>query len=157
MEYVYLSLGSNIGDKISNIRNAVSMIRDLDGISNVEVSGYYETEPIGYKNQDKFINIVLGCECTYSPEVLLEYIQKIENKMGRIRTIRWGPRIIDVDILTYGNQEIKKENLCIPHERMYQRAFVLVPLVELNKKFRSFLKDLSENDINGVTLIKEND
>lgn len=126
---IYLGLGSNIGDTMKNINLALDLLQEKVNI--LKKSSYYETEPVGYKEQDWFLNIVIEGETELSPEALLEFTQSIEAKMKRVKTIVNGPRIIDVDILLYSNIEMKTEKLVIPHPRMLERAFVVVPLSEI--------------------------
>src|SRR5699024_4353246 len=96
-----------------------------------DISSIYETEPVGYVDQANFLNIVIKISTLYTPYKLLGIAQEIELKLGRTRDIRWGPRTIDIDILLYNNDRIDTETLTIPHQRMYERAFVLIPLQEL--------------------------
>ena len=126
---IYLGLGSNIGYTMKNIILALDLLQEKVNI--LKKSSYYETEPVGYKEQDWFLNIVIQGETELSPEALLEFTQSIEAKMKRVKTIVNGPRIIDVDILLYSNIEMKTEKLVIPHPRMLERAFVVVPLSEI--------------------------
>lgn len=130
---VYLSLGSNIGDKKENLREALAKIRSNPRISDVRVSNVYETEPWGFKYQDNFYNICVGLKTDIKPSRLISFTQSIEKDMHRVKTIVNGPRNIDVDILTYGDKTINLPNLIIPHPRMNERAFVLVPLSELTE------------------------
>lgn len=129
MKKIYLSLGSNIGNRKLNLDRAVGLLKAR--VNLLKQSSYYETEPVGYKNQDWFLNIVLEGETDLRPEDLLDFTQGIENKMKRKKTIRFGPRIIDIDILLYGEAKLQTERLTIPHPRMTQRAFVMVPLYEI--------------------------
>ena len=98
------------------------------------VSSIYETAPVGYVDQPSFLNIVVYIETSYSALEILKICQSIENELGRVREIRWGPRIIDLDILLFNNENIEVENLIVPHPRMFERAFVLVPLLEIANK-----------------------
>lgn len=129
MNKIYLSLGSNIGDTKSNLDRATGLLREKIDILNQ--SSYYETEPVGYKDQDWFLNIVLEGETGLGPEELLEFTQSIESRMKRKKTIRFGPRIIDIDILLYEQVNLQTDDLIIPHPRMCERAFVIVPLYEI--------------------------
>ncbi|PKM78875.1 MAG: 2-amino-4-hydroxy-6-hydroxymethyldihydropteridine diphosphokinase [Firmicutes bacterium HGW-Firmicutes-13] len=132
MKLAYLGLGSNLGDRISYLNKAVDILNSHEHISVIKVSSFYETDPVGYEEQGKFMNCVVLCETELSPYELLKYIQKIEITLKRVRTIRWGPRTIDVDILMYGDLEINDEpHLVIPHLRMTEREFVLTPLAEI--------------------------
>ncbi|MGI8352890.1 2-amino-4-hydroxy-6-hydroxymethyldihydropteridine diphosphokinase [Niallia circulans] len=131
MNKVYLSLGSNIGDRLEYIREAVQMLHNQEEIKVVNISSVYETDPVGYEEQALFLNIVIQVETSLNPFSLLEQCQKIESELGRKRIIRWGPRTIDLDILLYNQENIVSEKLIIPHPRIEERAFVLVPLIEI--------------------------
>jgi len=126
---IYIGLGTNMGDKEKNLSTALEKIKKIAEI--VKKSSIYETDPVGYEKQDKFLNMVIEIQTILSPQTLLEQLQKIEKKMGRIKNIINGPRIIDLDILLYGKKKIKKKNLIIPHPRMHERNFVLEPLSEI--------------------------
>ncbi|MBR2523403.1 MAG: 2-amino-4-hydroxy-6-hydroxymethyldihydropteridine diphosphokinase [Clostridiales bacterium] len=128
---VLLSIGSNIGDRKANIEES---IRRLNGLADLRVTGIshmYETEPVGYEDQDSFYNVCVLCETGLSPMELLEEIHRIENALHRKRLIRWGPRTIDIDIILYGDETVDTEELQIPHPRYRQRAFVLIPMKDL--------------------------
>jgi 2-amino-4-hydroxy-6-hydroxymethyldihydropteridine diphosphokinase len=131
MPIAYVGLGSNIGDKAGNILRALDILSQSDGIKITKVSSFYETEPIGYEDQDWFINAVAQIETIFSPEELLIAFKKVEQIMGRKNTIRWGPREIDLDLLMYDQLCFESPGLVIPHPRLHERAFVLVPLVEI--------------------------
>ena len=134
MARVFLSLGSNMGDRSANISQAVSLLTISDKIKVVKTSSFYETEPWGNKNQDWFVNAAMAIDTDYSPEELLKYCQSIESKMGRIRreNERWGQRAIDIDILMYDDKVISIGSMLnIPHPLMHLRAFVLVPMLEV--------------------------
>lgn len=131
MNEVYLSLGSNIGDRLEYIREAVQMLHNQEEINVVNTSSVYETDPVGYEEQALFLNIAIQIETSLNPLSLLEQCQKIESELGRKRIIRWGPRTIDLDILLYNQENIVSEKLIIPHPRIEERAFVLVPLIEI--------------------------
>lgn len=143
MAKVYLSLGSNIGDRVSYLKQAILLIQSHKDINNVKVSSFYETDPQGYTDQDYFVNCVIECYTLMTPFELLEFTQYIEKKLKRVKLFRWGPRTIDVDILLYGELIINSEDLIIPHPRMYERAFVLIPLNEINSEFSLEQIDLS--------------
>ncbi|MDF2558225.1 MAG: 2-amino-4-hydroxy-6-hydroxymethyldihydropteridine diphosphokinase [Bacillales bacterium] len=132
----YVSLGTNVGDREQYLQDALDMLQGNGDIEVIQKSSIYETDPVGYTDQSAFLNIVVGIKTALSPQNLLEYCQKIENQLGRVRFIRWGPRTIDVDILLYDQVRIDQNNLQIPHPRMHERAFVLVPLSELNKDLK---------------------
>jgi 2-amino-4-hydroxy-6-hydroxymethyldihydropteridine diphosphokinase len=132
-QIAYLGLGSNIGNKFEYIEKAIEHISRNSKIEIIKQSSYYETNPVGYEDQESFINMCLEIETDFSPLQLLEETQKIENSLGRTREIRWGPRTIDIDILLYSDLIMKNSILTIPHPRMTERAFVLIPLQEINK------------------------
>lgn len=138
MAIAYLSLGSNMGDKVSYIQQAVSFLQESGEVTLVRSSTLYETEPWGYKNQDWFVNAVIEVKTKFSPQELLAHCQAVEKKLGRGRNpaIPWGERTIDIDILFYGTQIISEPDLKIPHVHMHERAFVLVPLLELIPEFK---------------------
>lgn len=129
---VYLSLGSNIGDKKAYLEEAIIEIGKIAKTELRAVSSFYITKPWGRLEQADFINLVIKIMTSLSAERLLENLQNIEMKMGRQDNGRWGPRIIDIDILLYGDKLIHTEELVVPHPHMKQRLFVLVPLRELN-------------------------
>ena len=128
---VFIGVGSNLGDKAGNCRRAVEVIL-ADGRNRiVQCSPLYQTEPVGKKEQDWFINGVCAMETTIEPAELLESLLGVEKMMGRVRRERWGPRVIDLDILLFGQEVINKEVLQIPHPRLHERRFVLVPLRDI--------------------------
>ncbi|SHH67004.1 2-amino-4-hydroxy-6-hydroxymethyldihydropteridinediphosphokinase [Sporobacter termitidis DSM 10068] len=129
MNRVFFSLGSNLGDTEANIKEALRLLSEKVRV--VRVSSFYETEPVGYKDQPWFLNIAAEGATSLSPEELLQFTQSIERQMKRVKTIVNGPRSIDVDILLFNDDMIKTETLTIPHPRMLERAFVLVPLYEI--------------------------
>ena len=129
----YLGLGSNLGDRNASLREAIVRLRDSEGLTVVATSSIYETAPWGYTDQPDFLNCVVEIETRLTPVSLLERIQEIEQEVGRTPSWRYGPRLIDVDILLYGDLclQLTNSELTIPHPRMDQRAFVLIPLVEI--------------------------
>ena len=129
MVTVYLGLGSNLGDKRKNLRRAVKLLRQRVKI--IKVSSLYETKPVGHTDQPDFLNAVLAAETGIAPTPLLRLVKSIEKKIGRRRTFRNGPRVIDIDILLYEGRKVKTKRLTIPHPRMYARDFVLRPLREI--------------------------
>ncbi len=128
---IYLSLGSNEGDRIKNLSQALSLLSESADIELLKVSGYYETEPWGPVEQEPFINMAVEIATTLEPWQFLAACQEIENKLGRKRLRHWGPRTLDIDILLYHNCRIDTEQLKIPHPYMEVRAFVLAPLQEI--------------------------
>lgn len=144
----YLGLGSNIGDTKMYLDKAVAMLNCNADIEVTEVSSYYETEPVGYTDQDWFLNIVAEVETTLGPYELLKTCNEIEAKLKRERLIRWGPRTIDIDILLYEGFESDDPVLTVPHPRMTERAFVMLPLMELNNELaigNTSIKDIVKN------------
>lgn len=133
MARAYLSLGSNMGDKKAYLEESVELLNAYSEIRVTGKSSFYETDPVGYLDQDVFINIGLEIETLFGPEALLEACQSVENKLHRKRVIRWGPRTVDIDIIFYDDIKIKNDNLEIPHPRAFERAFVMVPIYEINK------------------------
>lgn len=131
MNIAFLSIGSNIGDRLRHLQESVQALHSQEGIEVEAVSSVYETAPIGYIGQADFLNMAVKLQTTLDPHALLKVCQQIEYDLGRKRLIRWGPRTIDLDILLYNNENIESENLIVPHPRMYERAFVLVPLFEI--------------------------
>lgn len=131
MNEVYLSIGTNIGEREKNLQQAVQALMEHSAVQVKRISSIYETAAVGYTEQADFLNIAVAVETTFIAQEMLELCQSIENELGRVREMRWGPRIIDLDILLYNHEDIETENLIIPHPRMYERAFVLVPLKEI--------------------------
>ena len=131
MNDVYLSIGTNIGDRKRNLQEAVLLLTKMENVQVVQVSSIYETAPVGYVDQDAFLNIAVYVKTTKSAEEMLAACQSVEQELGRVRLIRWGPRIIDLDILLFNQENIESEHLIVPHARMYERAFVLIPLMEV--------------------------
>ena len=127
----YLGLGANLGDRLANMREAVRLI-DEEGACRVTArSPVYETLPVGVEDQPDFLNAVIAIETSLGPAELLRLCKSIEKRLGRTRTNKWGPRVIDVDILLYGDMPVREDDLVIPHPEMIGRAFVLVPLAEI--------------------------
>ncbi|CAM4516905.1 2-amino-4-hydroxy-6-hydroxymethyldihydropteridine diphosphokinase [Paenibacillus endophyticus] len=124
----YIALGSNMGNREQLLLSAISLIDEHPSIKVNRVSGLYETDPVGYTEQPPFLNMVLAVQSTLSPIELLRQLLAFEQQLGRVRQIRWGPRTIDLDLLLYDNVRMDQEELTLPHPRMMERAFVLVPL-----------------------------
>ncbi len=134
MVKVYIGVGSNLGDRKKNIEKAYKFLNNIQGIKIRKTSSIIETEPWGYKNQPKFLNTVWEIETELSPEKLLKTLKKIEKTVGRKKTFKWGPRVIDLDILIYGRKTINKKNLKIPHPQIKNRVFILKLLSELKSR-----------------------
>lgn len=126
-----LGLGSNLGDTKATLAEAVRRLDLTDGITLVSRSSDYRTPPWGPIPQDDFRNICVVVDTTLSPQALLNRCLDIENELGRVREVRWGPRTIDIDVLIFGLQTVREEDLEVPHPRMGDRAFVLIPLAEI--------------------------
>lgn len=128
---VYLSLGTNMGDKKKNLLEAIERIGKLENTKITAQSTILETEPFGYTEQDMFLNACIEIKTLFTPQELLEKLLNIELEMGRVRTIKWGPRIIDIDILFFDDEIIQDKNLAVPHPWISERMFVLEPLCEI--------------------------
>lgn len=129
----YLCLGGNLGDRLAALTEALRLLDATPGMRRIACSSVYETEPWGVTDQPNFLNMVAAYETTLAPVDLLRACQSVEAEVGRVASYRWGPRLIDMDILLYGDQIVdsSEPDLQIPHPRMTQRAFVLVPLAEI--------------------------
>ncbi|WP_431802023.1 2-amino-4-hydroxy-6-hydroxymethyldihydropteridine diphosphokinase [Halobacillus andaensis] len=132
MNKAYIALGSNLQEREQFLTEAIDLIKGHEQINLKNTSSIYETEPVGYTDQNCFLNAVIEVDTSLEPLVLLDYCQQIEEELGRKRVIKWGPRTIDLDILLYNQENMKDERLTIPHPHMHERAFVMVPLAELN-------------------------
>ena len=130
---VYLALGTNLGDRLANLRAAIKALSSE--INVIAESKVYETPPWGYENQPTFLNMAVKCETNLEPESLLKRLKQLEVQLGREQSFRWGPRLIDIDILFYDDLILKSESLTIPHPRLHERAFVLVPLADIASDF----------------------
>jgi 2-amino-4-hydroxy-6-hydroxymethyldihydropteridine diphosphokinase len=133
----FIALGSNIEDREYYLQQAIAALSDIEGISVGCCSSMYETEPVGYVDQAPFLNMVIGLTTSLPAAELLQTMLAIENRLGRTRDVRWGPRTLDLDLLLYGDDSIVSPELTVPHPRMYERTFVLVPLVEVLDKLKS--------------------
>ena len=145
METIYLLLGSNQGDRLKNLNQAKIFIGELARI--IGKSSIYLTKAWGNINQDDFLNQVLEIKSNIAPEELLDSLKEMELKVGRIVGEKWGPRIIDLDILFYGNKIIQTENLTVPHVTMELRRFVLTPLAEIAPGFIHPVRQLSVGEL----------
>jgi 2-amino-4-hydroxy-6-hydroxymethyldihydropteridine diphosphokinase len=127
---VYLSLGSNLGNREENLRSAIDELPHA-GVAIARVSSFYETEPVDLREQPWFLNCVVEAETHFDPIMLLRALREIETKMGSRKLVAKGPRLIDMDILLYGSETMDTKELQVPHPRMHLRRFVLVPLAEI--------------------------
>lgn|SRR5699024_1313700 len=159
MKIAYIALGTNIEPRESYLTGALEKVTAHEEIKIKNISSIYETDPVGFTDQADFLNMIIEVETTLSPFDLLAYCQEVENRLGREREIRFGPRTIDLDILLYGEETVETEELTVPHPRMHERAFVLVPLAELapnyvipgvGEKVEELLEQLPEDDKKGV-------
>jgi 2-amino-4-hydroxy-6-hydroxymethyldihydropteridine diphosphokinase len=142
----YIGLGANLGDREAGINRAlVELVRS--GACGLEkVSSLYETEPVGIREQPDFLNAVAEIETELAPVELLAVLREVERKIGRKETVKWGPRLIDLDILLYGDTSHAEDNLKIPHPEMHKRAFVLTPLAEIAPQ--------AQHPISGLTALQ---
>ena len=138
---IYIALGTNLGERMNNLRTATTTLSP--DVTVLAKSHIYETPPWGYENQPAFLNMVVKAETGLEPGTLLKYLKQIEAELGRERNFRWGPRLIDLDILFYDNLIIESPPLVIPHPRLHERAFVLVPLVDVAPDYIHPLLDRS--------------
>jgi 2-amino-4-hydroxy-6-hydroxymethyldihydropteridine diphosphokinase len=129
----FLGLGANLGDRLANLQRAADLLGRKEGIAVVASSRVFETEPVGGPPQPHYLNAVIEASTTRSPRSLLDACLDVELSMGRERIERWGPRVIDIDVLTYGRERVDEPGLEIPHPRMHERGFVLLPLLELTE------------------------
>ena len=148
MSYAYLGLGSNVGDRETQLNQAIHILNEIEGINVTQTSLIYETDPVGYVEQPQFLNQCIEIQTTLTPRDLLNACLETEQQLHRVRDVRWGPRTLDVDILLFDKQIINEDDLVIPHPRMLERSFVLIPLNDIapdftephtNKKIRNLV------------------
>lgn len=158
MEYI-ISVGTNIGDRKANIDRAIDAINLLPYTDVVEQSAIYETEPVGYARQDDFYNIVLKVESIFDPHEMMGACLGIESGFGRLRTVRFGPRIIDIDIILAEGEKINTRNLIVPHPRYHERRFVLEPMLDLfpdgtayGINFKDYIQNIEGQEIRKAEL-----
>ncbi len=128
----FVGIGSNLGDREANLGRAIELLSAEDGIEVVAVSELRETEPVGPVEQGPFLNGAVQLETSLGPRELLGRLLAVENRLGRVRIERWGPRTIDLDLLLYGVESIEEPGLTVPHPRLHERRFALEPLVDLD-------------------------
>ncbi|WP_255552564.1 2-amino-4-hydroxy-6-hydroxymethyldihydropteridine diphosphokinase [Lactobacillus sp. Sy-1] len=131
MTVAYLSLGSNLGDKLSELQQAVTLLNADENVTVTKVSDVYQTSPVGGVKQDDFYNIAVQVTTNLAAESLLNLIHVIEQKLHRVRKIHWGPRTLDIDIILFGTAHIQSASLTVPHPEMNNRKFVLQPLMQI--------------------------
>jgi len=159
MRNIYIALGSNLDDPINQIKEAIANIQNMPKTIIINQSSLYETSPVGFLDQPNFINSVIKIETHFTPHVLLEELQKIEIKARRIRDKKNGPRTLDLDILLIDDLNLDTDTLTIPHPRMHNRPFVLIPLSEINPNINipgfgnisNIIKNFSKKGIVKVT------
>jgi 2-amino-4-hydroxy-6-hydroxymethyldihydropteridine diphosphokinase len=127
----YIGLGSNLGDKEANIKKALELLGEVPGIQVKKVASLYRTAPLYVTKQDWFLNTVAEIETSLKAHELLSLLKDMEKKLDRTPTVRWGPRTIDLDLLLFGSDKVCSSDLVVPHPRMTERAFVMVPLAEI--------------------------
>jgi 2-amino-4-hydroxy-6-hydroxymethyldihydropteridine diphosphokinase len=132
----YLGIGSNLGDRVGHLQLAVDQLAVASGVTVVDVSPVYETAPVGGPEQPDYLNAVVAVDTICSPRELLELAHRIETDAERVRTVRWGPRTLDVDVLLVGDERVEDPDLTVPHPRMTERSFVMVPLADLDPGWR---------------------
>jgi 2-amino-4-hydroxy-6-hydroxymethyldihydropteridine diphosphokinase len=145
-EFVYIGLGSNIEDREFYLKEAIRLLQLHPDINIRRCSSIYETDPVGFTEQAAFLNMVIQAETKLGPAELFKHMLAVEQQLGRIRDIRWGPRTIDLDLLLYGKHQLSEPELLIPHPRMAERAFVLIPLLEI----------ADEESISNLDMLREN-
>lgn len=148
MKTAYLSLGSNLGDRLANLLAAVRLLTGEE-IRLAQVSSVWETLPQGKTDQPDFLNMAVAVQTDLAPEALLEHLLAVEAALGRVRLERWGPRLIDIDLCQYDDLSMKTDRLELPHPRMAERAFVLVPLLELrpDSQWQDWLDQLPDQGL----------
>ncbi|WP_347861751.1 2-amino-4-hydroxy-6-hydroxymethyldihydropteridine diphosphokinase [Salimicrobium sp. PL1-032A] len=159
MERAYIALGSNISPRKRYLYEAIHLLGEHPSISVEGRSFIYETDPVGYVDQHDFLNMVVAVETTLAPIALLDVCQEVEDSLGRVRSIKWGPRTIDLDILVFEGKEMEDERLTLPHPYLHERAFVLIPLADVDGELRlppgettvaSLVGNLSEEEVSSV-------
>ena len=148
----YVGIGTNLGDRLGNVERVTARLAEVGTIA--RRSSYYRTLPWGKAQQPWYLNAVVQIDTSYSPSELLARLQAIENDFGRKRAERWGPRVIDLDLLLYDDVQIATSELRIPHPRLHERAFVLVPLSEIDERFVPLRDALSGAELAGVVRVE---
>ncbi len=154
MTRAYLGIGSNLGERLAYLQLAVDELASAEGVTVVGVSPVYETAPVGGPEQPDYLNAVVAVDTTLAAHELLRVAQAVETEAERVRSVRWGPRTLDVDVLLVGDERIDTLDLVVPHPRMGERAFVVVPLADLDPTWRSRIPADSDSvRPTGLTLV----
>jgi 2-amino-4-hydroxy-6-hydroxymethyldihydropteridine diphosphokinase len=132
VKQAYVGLGANLGPREQTLRRAVELVDAADDVDVLAVSELRETEPVGMVDQPRFLNGAVLVDTTLSPGALLDLLLEVERSLGRVRGERWGPRLVDLDLLLYGDEVIDEPGLRVPHPRLHERRFALEPLAELD-------------------------
>ena len=148
----YVGIGSNLGDPAGNVERGIASLREAGSVT--RRSSLYRTKPWGVTGQPDYVNAVVLLETALPPLELLAALQDLERRLGRVPAARWGPRVIDFDILTYDDERFETAALTVPHPRMERRAFVLVPLAEIDPRFAALRDALDAEELGGVTLAR---
>jgi len=158
MKNIYVALGSNLNNPIYQVKKVVDHLRNQSDIKILNLSSLYQTKPVGITNQPDFINAVIEIEYHKTPKDLLKLLLDIEKFFGRVRLIKNGPRIIDLDIIIFGNTSLNEGDLVIPHPRMFERSFVMLPLMEIAPNLiineipiETLVRNISTTDIIKIT------
>ncbi|MCD2255094.1 2-amino-4-hydroxy-6-hydroxymethyldihydropteridine diphosphokinase [Listeria marthii] len=154
MAKAFLSIGTNIGERLANLNDALGGLAASEQIKITKVSSVYETDAVGYENQAAFLNIAAEIETDFTPVDLLDFCLALELELGRVRLFKWGPRLIDIDVLLYDDITIDTEKLKIPHPYMKERAFVMIPLIEISPEKSTLLENPAILEEQGVRKIK---
>jgi 2-amino-4-hydroxy-6-hydroxymethyldihydropteridine diphosphokinase len=147
MEEVLIGFGSNQGDSVRTCTRAIELLGNHGEIEGLVASSLYRTQPVGMVDQSWFVNGAIRCGTSLGPQDLLIVLQGIERKFGRVREIRWGPRTLDLDILAFGERKVQLAELEIPHPRLHERRFVLLPLMEIAPDWRHPLLGASPSEM----------
>ncbi|MBC2330324.1 2-amino-4-hydroxy-6-hydroxymethyldihydropteridine diphosphokinase [Listeria swaminathanii] len=154
MAKAFLSIGTNIGERLDNLNDAIQGLAASEQIKITKVSSVYETDAVGYEDQAAFLNIAAEVETNFTPVDLLDFCLALELELGRVRLFKWGPRLIDIDVLLYDDVKIDTEKLKIPHPYMKERAFVMIPLIEISPEKSTLLENPAILEKQGVRKIK---
>ncbi|MDT0018326.1 2-amino-4-hydroxy-6-hydroxymethyldihydropteridine diphosphokinase [Listeria swaminathanii] len=154
MAKAFLSIGTNIGERLDNLNDAIQGLAASEQIKITKVSSVYETDAVGYEDQAAFLNIAAEVETNFTPVDLLDFCLALELELGRVRLFKWGPRLIDIDVLLYDDVKIDTEKLKIPHPYMKERAFVMIPLIEISPEKSTLLENPAILEEQGVRKIK---